>query len=57
MHAFKLEGKATRSIQKNKNIFINVMGGNIAMSIRWGKLTISFWKKHFSCVNYMQLLI
>ena len=57
MHAFKLEENATRSIQKNKNIFINVMGGNIAMSIRWGKLTISFWKKHFSCVNYKQLLI
>ena len=31
---FKLEEKATRSVKKNKNNFINVIGGKLAMSIR-----------------------
>ena len=35
---FKLE--ATRSVKKNKNNFINVIGDKLDMSIRRGKLTI-----------------
>ena len=46
--------KATRSV-KNNNNFINVIGDKFAMSITWGKLTISFCKKLFSCIN-VQLL-
>ena len=36
MHASK--EKATRSVKKKKNHFINVIGDKFAMSIRWGKL-------------------
>ena len=31
---FKLEEKATRSVKKNKNNFINVIGDKFAMSVR-----------------------
>ena len=31
---FKLEEKTTRSVKKNKNNFINVIGNKFAMSIR-----------------------
>ena len=31
---FKLEEKATRSVEKNKNNFINIIGDKFAMSIR-----------------------
>ena len=31
---FKLEEKTTRSVKKNKNNFINVIGDKFAMSIR-----------------------
>ena len=31
---FKLEEKATRSVKKNKDNFINVMGDKFTMSIR-----------------------
>ena len=37
---FKLEKKTTRSIKKNKNNFINVIGDKFAMIIRWGKSTV-----------------
>ena len=53
----KLEEKVNRSIKKNKNNFINVIGDKFAMSIKLGKLTISFCKKLFSCINNLQLLI
>ena len=50
---FKLEEKATRSVKKNKNNFINVIGNMFAMNIRRGNLIISFCKKRFSCINYL----
>ena len=53
---FKLEEKATTSVKKKKNNFINVIGDKFAMSIRRGKLTISFGKKLLSCINFLQLL-
>ena len=53
---FRLEEKATRSIKKNKNNVINVIGEKFAMSISWGKLAIPFCKRLFSCINYFQLL-
>ena len=52
---FKPEEKATRNVKKKKNNFINAIRDKFAMSIRWGKLTISF-RKFFSCINYHQLL-
>ena len=52
---FKLEEKATRSVIKKKKKFINVIGDKFAMNIRWVKLIISFSKKLFSCINYLQL--
>ena len=39
---FKLEEKATRSVTRKKNNFINVTENKFAMSLRWGKLTIAF---------------
>ena len=54
---FKLEENATRSAKKNKGNFSNVIRDKFAMSLRRGKLTISFCKKLFSCTNYIQLLI
>ena len=48
--------KATRNVKKKKQSFINVTGDKLAMRIRWGKLTISFCKKHFQLYNYLQLL-
>ena len=33
----KLEEKVNRSIKKNKNNFINVIGDKFAMSIKFGK--------------------
>ena len=42
--------KATRSVKDIKKIFINVIGDKFAISIRWGKLTISFCKKLSSCI-------
>ena len=56
MHASNWKKKTTRSVKKNKNNFINVIGDKFAMNIRWGKLTIIFCKKFFSCINYLQLL-
>ena len=56
MHASNWKKKTTRSVKKNKNNFINVIGDKFAMSIRWGELTIIFCKKFFSCINYLQLL-
>ena len=53
---FKLEEKATRSVKKKKKNFINVTRDKFTMSFRSGKLTISFYKKLFSCINYLQLL-
>ena len=50
---FKQEEKT--SFKKNKNNFINIIADKFAMIIRWGKLTISFGKKLFSCTNYFQL--
>ena len=38
---FKLEEKGTRSVKKDKSNFI-VTGDKFALSIRWGKLIISF---------------
>ena len=52
---FKLEEKTTRIVKKKKNNFINVIGDKFAMSIRCGNLAISFCKKLFSCINYLQL--
>ena len=54
---FKLEEKTTRSVKKNKNNIISVLGDKFIMSIREGKLTISSCKKLFSCINYLLLLI
>ena len=45
---FKLEEKTTKSVKKNKNNFINVIGDEFAISIRQGKLTILVCKKLFS---------
>ena len=54
---FKLEKKPTsRSVKKNKNNFINVIGDKFAMSIGWGKLTISLCTKLFGCINYNWIL-
>ena len=39
------------SVKKNKNNFIEVTGDKFAMSIRGGKLIISFCKKIFNCRN------
>ena len=55
--SFKLEENVTRNVKKNKSNFINIVGDKFAMSIRKGKLTISFCKKLFSCINYLQLLV
>ena len=52
---FTLEEKATRIVKKKKKNFVNVIGDKLAMSIRRGKLTISFCKKLFICINYLQL--
>ena len=41
--------------KKNKSNFMNVKGDKFAISIRWGKLTISFCKKCFICIQYLQL--
>ena len=54
MHASNWKKKATK---KNKNNFINIIRDKFAMNIRREKLTISFSKKHFSCINYLQLFI
>ena len=54
---FKLEEKATRKVKKNKNNSINYIGDKFAMSFRCGKLAISFCRKLFSSMNYLQLLI
>ena len=54
--SFELEEKATRSVTKNKNNFINVIGDKFTMTIRWRKST-TFCRKHFSCINYLQLLL
>ena len=48
---FKLEEKATKSIQKDKNNFINVIKDKFVMSY-----VISFCKKIFNCIKYLQLL-
>ena len=48
-------GRKNHCVKKNKNNFINVIGDKFAMIIRWGKLTISFCKKLYSCINYLQL--
>ena len=53
---FKLEEKTIKSVKKNKNNFINVIGDKFAISIRQRKLTILICKKLFSCINYLQLL-
>ena len=45
---FKLEEKTTKSVKKNKNNFINVIGDEFAISIRQGKLTILVCQKLFS---------
>ena len=51
-------GKKTtsRSVKKNKNNFINVIGDKFAMSIGWGKLIISLCTKLFGCINYNWIL-
>ena len=41
---FKLEEKDTRTIKKNKNIFINVRGDKFAMSIRQKKVRLKWIK-------------
>ena len=51
---FKLE-KNTRSVKKNKNNFIIVIGDKFATSVRSGKLTISFHKKLSSCPDLQML--
>ena len=51
----KLQEKTTRSVKKNKSNF-NVIGDKFTMSITRGKLIISFCKKLFSCINYLQVL-
>ena len=43
---FKLEEKATRSVNKNENSFVNIRGDKFAM-------TISFCKKIFGCIKYI----
>ena len=53
---FKLEEKTAKSVKKNKNNFINVIGDKFAKSIRQGKLSILFCKMIFSSINYLQLL-
>ena len=53
MHASNWK-KATKSVRKNKKKIINVIGDKFAMSIRLGKLTISFCKK---LIRNLQLLI
>ena len=50
-----MEEETTRSVKKNKNNLISVIGDKFLMSIRSGKL-ISFCKKLFSFTNYLQLL-
>ena len=55
---YKMEEKATTSVKNNKNNSINVIGDKFAISsISWGKLTISFWKKLSSYINYLQLIM
>ena len=49
--------KTTRSVKMNNSNFINVIGDIFALWVLDGeKVTISFCKKLFSCVNYLQLL-
>ena len=48
--------KNIRCVKNNKNNFINFMRDKFTMSIRCGKLTISFCKKLVSCTKYLQLL-
>ena len=52
----KKQEKNTRSVKKNKSNFINVIEDKFSTSVRRGKLTISFYQKLFSCINYLQLL-
>ena len=47
---FKLEEKATRSVNKNEYSFVNIIRDKFAM-------TISFCKKLFGCIKYLQLLL
>ena len=58
MHGPNWKKKPPGSVKKNKSNFINVIEDKFAMNIRWGKLTIltiSFCKKLFSCIKYLQL--
>ena len=52
---FKLEEKPNRSVKKKENNFVNVIGDKFTISIRWGKVTISFCKKLFSYINFSYL--
>ena len=45
-----------KNTKNNKNNFINFIRDKFTMSIRCGKLTISFCKKLVSCTKYLQLL-
>ena len=41
---FKLEEKTTKSVEKKRNNFINIVRDKFAISIKQGKLTILFCK-------------
>ena len=43
--------KTLKVLKAIKSNFMDVIGEKLAMSIRWRKLTISFWKKLFSWVS------
>ena len=45
----QLKKTATRTVKKNQNSFINIIRDKFA-------LAISFCKKLFGCINYLQLL-
>ena len=54
MYTSNLKKKATRYVKKNNSNGgkLNFRGVKLAMNIRRGKLTISFCKKLFSCINF-----
>ena len=58
MHASNWKKKPLEVLKTIKTIYIsnNIVEDKSAISIRWAKLTISFYKKILSFINNLQLL-
>ena len=59
MHASNWKKKPLEVLKTLKTIYIsnkNIVEDKSAISIRWAKLTISFYKKILSFINNLQLL-